>query len=42
MGQLGGERPPVMLSTHPHPEKRQEDLRKLLPAAMEIYNQNKR
>jgi len=42
MGALGGELPPVMLSTHPHPETRQEDLRKLLPKAMEIYNQNKR
>lgn len=42
MGQLGGERPPLMLSTHPHPETRQADLRKLLPAAMVIYNQNKR
>lgn len=42
MGQLSsGERPPVMLSTHPHPEKRQEDLRKLVPAAMVVYNQNK-
>jgi predicted Zn-dependent protease len=42
MGKLGGERPPLMLSTHPHPEKRQEDLRKLVPKAMVIYNQNKR
>ncbi|MFB1002554.1 MAG: M48 family metallopeptidase [Bacteroidia bacterium] len=42
MNQIGGQRPPVMLSTHPHPEKRQEDLKKLLPKAMEIYNQNKR
>ena len=42
MGQLGGERPPLMLSTHPHPEARQADLRKQLPRAMEIYNQTKR
>jgi predicted Zn-dependent protease len=42
MGKLGGQRPPLMLSTHPHPEKRQEDLRKLVPKAMVIYNQNKR
>ena len=42
MNQIGGQRPPEMLSTHPHPEKRQEDLKKLLPKAMEIYNQNKR
>lgn len=41
MNQLSGERPPVMLSTHPDPGKRQEDLNKLLPAAMVIYNQNK-
>jgi predicted Zn-dependent protease len=41
MGKLGGERPPLMLSTHPHPEARQADLRKQLPKAMVIYNQNK-
>jgi len=42
MGKLGGERPPLMLSTQPHPEKRQEDLKKLVPNAIVIYNQNKR
>ncbi|MGB0849653.1 MAG: M48 family metallopeptidase [Bacteroidia bacterium] len=42
MNQLGGERPPVMLSTHPDPGKRQEDLKKLLPEAMVVYNQNKK
>lgn len=42
MNQIGGDRPPLLLSTHPHPDTRQEDLRKLLPKAMEIYNQNKR
>ncbi|MDB4107145.1 M48 family metallopeptidase [Bacteroidia bacterium] len=42
MSQIGGERPPVMLSTHPDSGKRQEDLQKLLPKAMVIYNQNKR
>jgi len=41
MGKIGGERPPLMLSTHPHPDKRHEDLRKQLPKAMVIYNQNK-
>ena len=41
MSRLGGERPPVMLSTHPHPQKRQDDLKALIPKAMEIYNQNK-
>lgn len=44
MNQLsnGQQRPPVMLSTHPHPDTRQSDLEKHLPKAMEIYNQNKR
>ncbi len=35
-----GQRPPIMLSTHPHPDTRQTDLRKLLPKAMAIYNKN--
>ncbi len=42
MNQLGGQRPPAMLSTHPDPGKRQEDLRKLLPEAMAVYEQNKK
>ena len=42
MSALGGELPPVMLSTHPHPETRVADLKAQLPKAMEIYNQNKR
>lgn len=42
MSQLGGQRPPALLSTHPDPGKRQEDLKKLLPNAMKIYNQNKK
>lgn len=42
MNQLGGDRPPVMLSTHPDPGKRKADLQAQLPKAMEIYNQNKR
>ena len=41
MNSIGGQRPPVMLSTHPHPETRQAELKKMLPKAMEIYNQNK-
>jgi predicted Zn-dependent protease len=42
MNNIGGQRPPVMLSTHPDPGKRQADLQAQLPKAMEIYNQNKR
>jgi predicted Zn-dependent protease len=42
MNQLSGERPPAMLSTHPDPGKRKENLEKQLPKAMEIYNQNKK
>lgn len=43
MSQLSsGGRPPVLLSTHPDPGKRQEDLKRLLPKAMVTYNQNKR
>lgn len=41
MNQIGGERPPVMLSTHPSPGSRQENLKALLPEAMVIYNKNK-
>lgn len=42
MNKIGGQRPPVLLSTHPDPGTRQQDLKKLLPNAMKIYNQNKR
>ncbi len=42
MNQLGGQRPPAFLSTHPSPGKRQGQLNELLPAAMEVYNKNKR
>ena len=42
MSALGGELPPVMLSTHPHPQTRVADLKAQLPKAMEIYNKNKR
>ncbi len=41
MNQLGGQRPPEFLSTHPDPAKRQAHLQELLPKAMELYNQNK-
>lgn len=41
MNKIGGQRPPVLLSTHPDPGTRQQDLKKLLPNAMKIYNQNK-
>lgn len=41
MSQLGGQRPPEFLSTHPDPSKRQAKLKELMPKAMEIYNKNK-
>ncbi len=41
MNNLGGQRPPEFLSTHPDPAKRQEKLQELLPKAMELYNKTK-
>lgn len=41
MNQLGGQRPPEFLSTHPDPKKRQESLNKLMPKAVEYYNASK-
>jgi predicted Zn-dependent protease len=41
MNEIGGTRPPEFISTHPSPEKRQERLSELMPAAMEIYNKKK-
>lgn len=38
MNQLGGQRPPEFLSTHPDPEKRKQRLQELMPKAMEHYN----
>lgn len=37
MAQLGGEKPPQFLSTHPSDEKRVADLRKFLPEAKKLY-----
>jgi len=37
----GGERPPEFLSTHPGPNRRIEQLNKMMPAAMEYYNRNR-
>jgi predicted Zn-dependent protease len=34
----GGQKPPEWLSTHPAEEKRIEELQKLIPEAMELYN----
>ena len=39
MNNLGGERPPEFLSTHPAPEKRIQDLQNELPEAMKYYKQ---
>lgn len=39
MGNLGGERPPEFLSTHPAPEKRVEDIRNELPEALKYYKE---
>ena len=41
MNQLGGTRPPEFLSTHPDPDKRKENLQKLMPKALEYYNDSK-
>jgi len=41
MNNLGGQRPPEFLSTHPDPAKRQARLLELQPKAMELYNKNK-
>ncbi|KEO75286.1 M48 family metallopeptidase [Anditalea andensis] len=37
----GGSRPPEFLSTHPGPNRRIEQLNKMMPAAMEYYNRNR-
>lgn len=39
MNNVGGERPPEFLSTHPTPEKRIEDIQKEIPEAMKYYKQ---
>jgi predicted Zn-dependent protease len=39
MSNLGGERPPAFLSTHPAPEKRIQDIRNELPEALKYYKQ---
>ena len=40
--ELGGERPPEFLSTHPAPGSRIENLQELMPEAMEVYRANRR
>lgn len=37
MGELGGEKPPEMLSTHPSDETRTKDLQAFMPEAMKYY-----
>ncbi|MFP4550724.1 MAG: M48 family metallopeptidase [Spirochaetales bacterium] len=37
MNDLGGQRPPEFLSTHPHPEERIDRIRENIPTAMEYY-----
>jgi predicted Zn-dependent protease len=37
MGQVGGERPPEFLSTHPNPETRIRDLQAWMPQAWQLY-----
>lgn len=41
MGELGGARPPQLLSTHPAPESRQEALTDLLPQARKRFRRNR-
>ncbi len=38
MADLGGQKPPEFLSTHPSDETRIKDLKKLLPKALQYYN----
>ena len=38
MSDLGGQKPPEFLSTHPSDETRIKDLKKLLPKALQYYN----
>jgi len=42
MGQLGGSRPPELLSTHPSPQSRMSDIRQAAERVMPLYQQNKR
>jgi len=37
MSQLGGQKPPKMMSTHPSDERRIADLKAYLPEAMKYY-----
>ncbi|MFW6219143.1 MAG: M48 family metallopeptidase [Bacteroidota bacterium] len=39
MEHQGGEKPPVFLSTHPPPGKRIKNIEKLMPKALEYYNE---
>lgn len=40
MDQVGGERPPEFLSTHPNPDNRIKNLNKKMEKALSYYNQN--
>lgn len=40
MGAQGGQNPPEFQSTHPSPQTRVQDFQRLMPKAIEIYNQN--
>ncbi len=40
MNELGGERPPEFLSTHPAPETRIQNLKRYIPEAMKYYQAN--
>jgi predicted Zn-dependent protease len=41
MNQLGGSRPPEILSTHPAPESREEDLARIADMVMPLYEQGR-
>lgn len=41
MNEAGGARPPQFLATHPNPENRIARIRENLPAAVELYEQNR-
>ena len=40
MSAVGGQKPPELLSTHPHDETRIKDIEAYLPEAMKYYKKN--